>query len=58
MEEKELLKATEVAEILSCSTRHVYILIKKGKLDVFRDGITRIYRTSLEEYISNHTASR
>jgi len=50
-----LISAKKTAEVLGCSERHVYNLIKRGKLQAFKDGITRIYISSLERYLERHT---
>lgn len=51
----ELLTTRKAAEFLQCSERHVFNLIQRGDLKVFRDGIVRIYLTSLQEYLAKHT---
>jgi len=55
---EKLIKPKEAAKILGCSKRHVYNLITKNKLKVFRDGIIRIYKSSFDEYLKSHTSER
>lgn len=45
----------QASEILGCSKRHVYNLIYQKKLKVFKEGIIRIYKSSFDDYLANHT---
>ena len=52
------IRPHEAAKILGCSVRHIYNLIEKNKLKVFKDGIIRIYKSSFYEYLKSHTRER
>ncbi len=51
---EKLLKITEVADLLSCSKRHVYRLVQQGEFDVLNVGDEnglRITENSLNAFI-------
>jgi excisionase family DNA binding protein len=50
---EELYRVNRVAQILACSRKNVYYLIRQGKIKAMRMGPrqTRISRISLEKYI-------
>ena len=51
----ELIKITEVAEILECTRDHVYSLLSKDKLDWIKKGprTTRVVKDSVDRYITS-----
>ena len=55
-----LYKIKDVAEILSCSERHVWTLISQGKLKKILLGSrsARVSELSLQEFISSQEVSK
>jgi len=53
-----LLKVTEVADYLNCTTTWVYLLVKQGKLKTVKVGsrAVRIPQDSLDAYIKGQGA--